>query len=117
MCRGGDNPRLCVRFLVALSRLPAQEGISHIINYVPDVLCIARARVDDCDYVPPHPREGVDVHHLRGGLACPTGRTTLSAGLRVPEGVVHSAIIPSNQAANIIAASHAAGGIGVAHSG
>jgi hypothetical protein len=38
-----------------LDRLPAQEGIGHIINDIPDISGVACARIGDCDYVPACP--------------------------------------------------------------
>lgn len=34
------------------SGLPAQEGIGHVVNDIPDVGWVARSRIDDWDYVP-----------------------------------------------------------------
>ena len=33
-------------------RLPAQEGIGLVVNDIPDVGRVVRARIGDCDYIP-----------------------------------------------------------------
>ena len=73
MRRVGDKPHPYVWVLLTLNHgLPAQEGIGHIVNDIPDVACVARAGIGNCDYVPPRACEGVDVLHLGGGLAAPS---------------------------------------------
>ena len=38
--------------LARLLRLPAQEGVSCVVNDIPDVCRITQARIGDCGYVP-----------------------------------------------------------------
>ena len=40
------------RIALILNRLPAQEWIGHVINDIPDVGRVARARIRDRSYVP-----------------------------------------------------------------
>jgi hypothetical protein len=44
-CLGGEKSTLYLR-------LPAQEGISCIVDDIPDVGGITQARIGDCGYVP-----------------------------------------------------------------
>ena len=83
------------------SRLPAQEGIGHSSNDIPDVRSVARARIGDGSYVPPSPRESGGVLHFDGGLARPSSRSSLSAGFGIPEGVTHSAFVVSHQTTDV----------------
>ena len=47
-----DRSNLVGEGVVLFLRLPAQEGISCIVDDIPDVGRITRARIGDCDYVP-----------------------------------------------------------------
>jgi len=50
--------------------LPAQEGIGHSIDDIPDVGKVSLVQ-RDCGYIPGCPQEGGDILHFRGILACP----------------------------------------------
>ena len=47
-----DRSNLVGERVVLCLRLPAQEGISCIVDDIPDVGGITHARIGDCDYVP-----------------------------------------------------------------
>jgi hypothetical protein len=38
--------------ITLLYRLPAQEGIGHVVNDIPDICRISCVGISDCDYIP-----------------------------------------------------------------